>query len=484
MKVAIKKAQRVIIKKLAPTDNILRSNLDPEVKELAIIWTKLLKAFVSARTALWLMIFLGMATIYGITISRGIFTNAWFWILAGALCLNIASCTIRQYIRVWRQFQRNISTEINLSTFTGARNLIALKGIGFQQSVVICTNALHRRGYRAREIKLESSGTEPDGSQVVYGWRGRLGYWGSPFFHTALLIILIGGIVSGLGRTTEDVVLNEGGQMKLQHGSLSFGTSELLTLKEVNLDFNSLGKMTEWQAHMEVERGNRLETQIVNSEHEFEDGLLTISIQANGYTPGLIIRQNGQVVARVRLQLKTVPVGDGYRYEGQFSLPGNNPEGENLQMNFWPNFIWEGKEPGTQGDAPLHPALSLSMIGQAGQSNLMIIKPGESAQFGDWSITFDHVKPWLGLRVGRDPGYILMLLGFWVAVGGLFLLFLWIPREIFIKIALENEQITWAIKGRSHRFKRALVLEIDSMIIDLQASLTDGQTINYANGGG
>ncbi|MDI6811995.1 MAG: cytochrome c biogenesis protein ResB [Desulfitobacteriaceae bacterium] len=438
------------------------------------IWQQIYRAFFSIRMALWFMVILGLVMVWGIVFSRTVFAGAWLIVPALMLLLNMMVCTGRQFLRA-RKFSKRRST-LNKSSHLRAADrpeiafAVDTDGSTPERISLLCTNTLRRRGYRVIIPNDDSFNPAVESEPLfLYARRGWLGYWGSPLFHTALMIIIMGGLLSGYARTVEPIVLTEGGSTELQPGFLSF-TPEKVTLHRVRLDYSPDGKLQEWTAEVGLEQGGKEVNQTVNSQKAFVEGSLSMAIQANGYTPGLIIREGGRELARVRIRLNSIPTDRGFRNEDDVTLPGNDRGALRLQMAFWPNFIWKGQEADTKGDAPQNPALSLSEAGQP-PYKIQVLKPGESARFGDRSITFDHVKPWLMFKVTRDPGYFVILAGFWLGISGLLLLFLSIPQEVLVTIVIQGQEARLSIKGRSQHFKNSFQIHLSALTRELKQVL-------------
>jgi hypothetical protein len=56
-----------------------------------------------------------------------------------------------------------------------------------------------------------------------------------------------------------------------------------------------------------------------------------------------------------------------------------------------------------------------------GDSSLVEIRRRESAEMGDYAITFADVRQWASFRIMRDPGYPYIWIGLWAGVWGIFL---------------------------------------------------------------
>lgn len=411
------------------------------------------------------MILLGTAILFGVTVSQKMFGALLFWGLAVLLGANLAACTMRQFTRAWFRTRTKEILPISVNKDAHAPCVLTVPDrMSSDKALAISSHTLSRLGYRVVQPAdtVLDAGKEQGGT--LYGWKGCLGFWGSPLFHLALIIVLIGGILTGIGRTREYVALNEGAAQELTLGRLSFGPAWALNLKQVQLDFDQKGNMADWRAFFELQQGATIRTGVIDGQHNYEDGQFTATIQKNGYSPGLIISRNGQTVEKMRVLLDTRVIPGGYRYEGVFTLP----DGTKLNLNFWPNFKWQGQEPDSEGDAPRNPRLSLAAEkGKNTGGKPDVLKQGESTQLNGWTISFDHYKIWLEFLISWDPGYIPVLIGFWLALAGLLLLYMFQPAWISLEIVQNGEKVFAHVALWSYRGKRSAKAETSRVLAAL-----------------
>lgn len=411
----------------------------------------------STRTAAVLMITLGLITGYGAVRQPSIFASLWFEIPVGLLFLNILICTIGQIkrayacLRRYSEFGADRSRQIITSEYEEPSSGLKAEGytsLSLLQAQTVVGNVFRRLKYRDVTIQEQDNQTV-----VILSKKGKLGYWGSPLFHSALLIIILGGVFSGYGRTIDHLVLNEGGQSELKPGVLSTGGSEQLALNQVRLDFDSLGVLNEWAAQITLSDGEKQATGEITSQHEFTSGGRTIAIKAYGYTPGIIMREDTGETLRLRVLLQTIPLSTGASYSEDLRLGDN----QTFHFEFLPN-----------GQDPQNPALTVQ---GAGGNTPGMIRLGESIQINKYTLTFDHVKPWLALEVRRDPGYPVLVFGICAAVIGLILIFSVIPRRIRLLLSIRNDLVSVRLKGESNRYPALFASELQEIMIQLKTDL-------------
>lgn len=416
-----------------------------------------LKLLRSTRTAAVLMIILGLITWYGAAWQPSVFAGLWFEIPVGLLFLNTLVCTVGQIKRAHALLRRHAEFGAGESL----RGILAedeepssgFKAEGYTslsllQAQTVVGNVFRRLKYRDVSIQEQDNQTV-----VILAKKRKSGYWGAPLFHSALLIIMLGGIFSGYGRTAEHVVLTEGGYSDLKPGVFSTGGSEQLALNQVRLDFDPQGELKEWAAAITLSDGEKQETGELTSQREFTTGGRTIAIKANGYTPGIIVREDTGETLRLRVFLQTIPLSTGVRYTEDLRLGDN----QTFHLEFFPD-----------AQNPLNPTLAVQ---RAGENTPRIMRLGESAQIEKYRLTFDHVKPWLALEVRRDPGYPVLVLGISAAILGLILIFSVHPRRLRLLLGTRNGLVLLRLKGESNRYPALFTAELNELMRKLRLEL-------------
>ncbi len=435
---------------------------------MGILLWKLIKSLASTRLALWLMLVLALLTFYGVTPAKNryIFSHPLFLVPAGLLFLNTLACTLQQIYRAWQR-QKPAPSATALA-FPPALKVVLPDGVPPRKALGLLRDLLRKRGYRSKLTLVEDGDSS---GHAVAAQRWTLGYWGSPVFHVALLVIMAGGILSVAGRITDGVVLTEGSAIGL-NPQIAGRPSAALSLNGVKLDYDAAGKLTEVSAEIALQRGGGERTGLITSQLRFQDGLVTYSYYEHGYATGLIFRQGDQVV-RARVALENLPDGKGgYKQEGDAALPGSAFAGKKFHISFWPNLVMNRDTVGTAGDAPKRPAVAVTLVDQANQAGITkLIQLGETGDLAGLSVTFDHYKPWLSIKMDRDPGYPLFFAGFWLALAGLAVMFAAVPKQVMARIAFEDEQFVLLLGGRTYRFQQAFKAELAAIAAALGQNL-------------
>ena len=158
-------------------------------------------------------------------------------------------------------------------------------------------------------------------------------------------------------------------------------------------------------------------------------GSTKIYLQANGYSPMVIVKNNeGQVIFEGGVPF--LPQDGNLTSIGAIKLPDATPQ-LGIVATFTPTYemtntkgaissypealdphlifsIWSGNLGLDSGVPQSVYRVDTSKMNRVGLSNLKI---GETFKFNEGSITFAGWKPWVNIEVGRDPGKSLSLVG-------------------------------------------------------------------------
>lgn len=187
----------------------------------------ILKYFTSIKLAIVLLIILAAASILGTLIPQGrsleeyaarygtlstlffrlqltsLYHSIWFLTLLGLFSLNIIVCTLERLSPKWRR-----ATKPHIAV--DPKSLLALKtNVRIKRNAPLAdvqsevTTHLAKARYKVR--------TETQGSRIAVLARKRIGgIFGSDVVHLGLLIILAGGILSGVTSIRDNIALKEG----------------------------------------------------------------------------------------------------------------------------------------------------------------------------------------------------------------------------------------------------------------------------------
>lgn len=372
-----------------------------------------------------------------------LYRSVWYIGLLSLFSLNILFCTLtRLSPKVRRVFQPKIEIE--------PKNLMALKikdkfkfpdGRNTAQGVLKKELARHRYRVKAQAI----------GERILILGRKRiLGRFGSDVVHLGILIILAGGILSGLTGKRENLSFVEGETIAIPGAGFSVRLDRFIT------EYYPNGSIKDWRSHLTVlEEGSpRLQKAIeVNHPLKYRGYLFYQS----GYgwdwqSPKLaiLVKKSSEPTFEERVELG---VGEKHSLKKE--------DLEISAIRFLPDFVLdEKKQPATRSLEPNNPAVFLE--GWKGEEK--VFSGWVFANFPDFGrlhgttvaeLSFElkdiNAPQYSVLQMAKDPGVAFIWAGCTVLMVGLFLAFYWPSREMRIILEEANgkcEVIAGGIAGK------------------------------------
>lgn len=393
-----------------------------------------------------------------------IYNSFWYVGLLFLFSFNILVCTLtRLSPKLKRAFNPKIEKEV--------KNLIVLKtqekfnmNWDLAKAKDEVRNALTGRRYRVREETEE-------GKVFLLARKKMSGLFGADFVHLGLLVILAGGIISGMTSISNDMALYEGQTLPVVNADFQ------IRLDDFDTEYHENGSVKDWKSTVTViENEEEKLSKVIEVNHplsykgymfyqaayDFDWQNTTVEIWAKK-------KDNPDYTGKIRLRL-----GDKVELEG-----------ENLQitaLQFVPDFIiGENGQVATRSSQPYNPAVEI----EGWQGETQIFKGWIFAQFPDFSrihseseeetnLTFE-LKGYEGgeisiLNAAKDPGVNLIWLGCVFLMAGLGLAFYWPPREIKIIMITETSQSKTEITagGIASKNKDAFRIEFENIITTLR----------------
>ncbi len=300
-----------------------------------------------------------------------------------------------------------------------------VRKVGRDAAAVAVRRELEERHYRVRE-------TDDAGRLFLRGRRRVLGLFGADIVHLGILVILAGGIVSGLGKSSKDIALTVGASAPIPGGTAT------VRLDRFETDHYPGGGVKDWTSTVTVLENDvpaatrRIE---VNHPLSWKGTLLYQSSYGWDWEKpeiGLRVRRKDDPAFLRRLVLEpgaSAEAGDGTTV---------------AVLRFVPDLvIGSGGRAETRSSEPNNPAVLIE-----GRKNGAVVYSGWIfARFPEVA----HVRPegatdlvfeleryeapqFSVLQASRDPGVGLIWLGCAFLLTGLFLSFYWPPREVRISI--------------------------------------------------
>ncbi|MBS3818387.1 cytochrome c biogenesis protein ResB [bacterium] len=361
-----------------------------------------------------------------------LYHSVWFLTLLGMLILNTVACTIRRLSPKWNRIfrpqvikeKKNIQTLSLCDHFISSRNIKKVK-----RSIQENLSSYH---YRLREAG--------QGAKIYFLARKKImGLWGPEIVHTGILIILLGGIVSGLGGMTKYLSLRPGEVASIPQSEYK------IQLKNFDIERYPGGNIKDWKSTLSIlNNGKPVLTQTIEVNHPLSyKGFLFYqnSWGRDWKNPSLEIwaqKKDGSSSPKtLHLKLrKKVELEEGLYLSVR---------------RFLPDFVLTAQNKATsRSDQPRNPAAFI----QGWRGNKTEFSGWIFARFPQMNmINSEHSLSWQFklqdyspnrfsvIQVSKDPGVNFIWAGSAVIMIGLLLAFYWHHREIRIIIEKINGQI-------------------------------------------
>jgi cytochrome c biogenesis protein len=413
-----------------------------------------LNFFSSVKLAIFLLIFITIASILGTLIPQHrspaeyierysnlanvlirleftkLYQSWWFITLLFLFAVNILVCTLtRLSPKLKKAFQPKMETEkkglLSLKTKISFK-----KNQNLEQTTSEVKEKLSSKRYRVK--------TAPSENRTFLLARKRvIGLFGSDIVHLGLIIIIIGGIISGLGGFRTNLNFSEGETLPIPQADF------MLRLDKFVTEFHPNGSVRDWKSTLTVvENGSDVLSKIIEVNHPLSYKGFVFYQSGYGWdweNPTLEIwakkNKNPDFLKKFELAV------------GEKAQLGE----ENIEitvLNFVPDFIiGENNEIATRSLNPNNPAAYIEGW-KAGEKIFSSWIFAKFPDFGrmhsdvetDLSFEFKDLKAaqYSGIQMARDPGVNFIWVGCTLLMVGLFMAFFWPTREI--KIVLEEIQ--------------------------------------------
>ncbi|MDI6872602.1 MAG: cytochrome c biogenesis protein ResB [Bacillota bacterium] len=296
--------------------------------------------------------------------------------------------------------------------------------------------------------QIKTAAQPPDSLFVA---RHRLGCWGSPLLHLALLILIVAGTLMALTETWGRTVLVEGETFTDRRVEyLAFHQGPWATfrpfrvkfrLERVNVAYRSTGEVQDFETTITLlDREEPARQVVIAGGHPLACQGIMVYRHLFGYAP--IVRfspasptaEPSPTASRPALViLDTVgDLGEGERYEGSFTEPSS---GRKVSLRFLPDY----DQPTSRNLSaqPRQPALLVRVEGGEGSPGATfrgVVPLHSTLTLAGLTVNFLDYRRWASFTVVASRGKGLLFLGFALALCGAGLLYLFNPRK-----ALEQE---------------------------------------------
>ena len=436
--------------------------------------------FTSIKVAIVLLILLIAASILGTLIPQGrtgqeylvrygqlgglfqklqftrLYQSFWYIAILALFSLNIIICTlVRLSPKLRRSFRPKCDLDPKSVQVLKVKDRIKM-ALAPAEAVQAIKAELGRHHYRVREHSAEKK-------HCLLARKRVLGIFGSEVVHVGLLIILAGGIISGLAGVRGSLTLSENQVLPVPQAGFSVRLDKFIT--ELYTD----GNVKDWKSELTIIEGDK--------------PVLQKSVEVNhplSYK-GFVFYQSGygsdweNPELEVWLKKKSDP-----GYVKNIRLRIGQPatvDGEDLTLTatrFLPDFVLDEKnQPSTRSLEPNNPAVLIrgERAGAEVFSGWIFAKFPDFAQMhqakeSEFKPELKDVKApqYSVLQTAKDPGVSLIWIGCALLMLGLFIAFYWPTREIRLVLEESQGKTEIAAGGISAKSQEAFQSEFESIM--------------------
>jgi cytochrome c biogenesis protein len=397
---------------------------------------------------------------------NNIYRTWWFAALGVIFFTNLAACTLRQLqqrLEVWRRRHEFLKTE-PLAEFVAVAELPVVRDEALRSFI--------RAGYKSTGASGNTLGME----------KHRWGIWGSVVFHFGLIIIVLGGLVSGAFKTTGYMMVAEGETRMERHDNYNviyrgpFFKNEYhygfnITLKKQQKFYDESGRLDYIKSSFVLSEGGR---PVLEKAVSKGDPLLYRDIRFfeydDGFAPLVTMKNPDGSIARQTFLLLNTHRYATHRtyYYNHLEFPGNP---YTLSMEFYPDMAVKGEGLYSKSTKFNNPAAKVVFSEKGRRVAEKVIRQHETMIFKGYAFSFGEVRAWTGLEVVRDPGAGILFAGFWLALAGLAVLYLLRYQKVQLDLVAEGALTRVIIRHYAVRHRKFLADNVVAAVVDMENRL-------------
>lgn len=446
-----------------------------------------IRFFSSVKLAIVLLIILAVASILGTLIPQGrsveeyaarygqlsglftrlqltgLYHSVWFLILLGLFALNIIVCTLTRLGPKWRRAVRPaLGYEAKSVGAMKVRDKLK-RNSASAASLAEVSRALSRARYKVRSETR-------DGRTSVLGRKRIWGIFGSDVVHLGLLVIIAGGLLSGLTGSRTELSLKEGQVLAVP------GAGFDLRLDKFSTELYPDGSVKDWKSALTVlESGRPVLEKTIEVNHPLQHRGYRFYQSSYGWNwdnPALLIEVRKKSDPAY---LKTFKLRVGER------VPLDDPAGTTIGVaRFIPDFVLgEGNAPETRSLQPNNPAALVEGFAGAEKAfsgwvfaNYPDMDQMHKTRESDLTFKLRNYEAgqFSVVEATRDKGVALIWLGCILLMAGLVLAFYWPTWEIRAVLEEAQNKTDVTLGGLASKSREAFQAEFDSVAASLRSS--------------
>ncbi len=383
-----------------------------------------------------------------------------FFVVLGLILINISLCTYKHFIRTFK-VHRNWN-ELNKQRIV---ELVRKKdSISIKKSKLLIDDLLYvlrRRLYR----------TNRQGGLIV-GRKNSWGNWGTVIFHISLVIIVSGALLARATRMEGYVKLTEGEVISETHNDylrINEGPffnenhqSFQLILDDFEYQFWPNGRNKKRQSTLSiVDKGQVIKSGLTRPNYPMiYKGYSILQTNNFGWSAVLVLvdKQGNENSGIVRINTKSSSKSKSFV---DFTIPGTDFSAESILIRSPKTAkkdLWMEYEPQELG-------LKIKIKNKKSQD---IVYNGDiflrqEIKLEDNKLILKSFDPWTSFVISKDDGVQLIYFGFWSALFGLIVMYIVIPKKIYILLTKEEDKLIIRFSGKTKRYFNSFKRELSEI---------------------
>jgi cytochrome c biogenesis protein len=340
-------------------------------------------------------------------------SKTWFfYVLFSVLALTIIACTLDRL--KYRQRLPKVGELVAEEVYSG----------GVDKAFLALEQVLKAKKWRV---------TVEEGEAEILAEKGRWGFWGSILFHSSILLLVFGGLLTTSGSFLAGIVVTEGQTLPLTKDSLVniARIPRSFTQTGINVRLDTFrpelvnGTAVKYTAALAVsdKNGNENYKDVgINDSLTFKG--YRFMLENYGFAPWLVIEdtKTGKVVIDAYINL----AGRQPTEQDVIAIPDTDIS---MQTFIFPDFQSQGNKISNKSVLPNNPVYKLVYVKGNALGKEVLLPLNKEVQLENYKIQFKDLRYWTNIKIASDPGESPMFLGFILGCIGLSIRFL-DPRKV------------------------------------------------------
>jgi hypothetical protein len=312
---------------------------------------------------------------------------------------------------------------------------------------------------------------EPDTYIAI---RNRLSPIGFLLFHFSFILCLIGALMISYTRFSGKLPLTEGQSFQgdiQQFRVINRDPKILKRFPRLELNVEKVQPVydrevpTELVVSLQVQYKDDVQKKVLRINEPLHSGAMSVIVESIGVSPLFVIRgPSGRQLDAAYVSLNVLG-----GQEDSFQFETDKRYG--FAVRFYPDFIRDKGAPATKSIEMKNPAMLLTASKEGKVVYQGIIKLGEYADLGVFSIGFQDVRYWVEFQIVREYGKIPLIAGFIFAGIGLIMRLVFYQKRLRIAVEYDKDKPVLYLDGRSEYFKFSFEDELGKLVRDLDEFL-------------